>query len=184
MTEKIIARISKRDVVHTNEYVWGNVDAIGMSSALCVKNAKFNKVFDNKKIYVTDDHSIPPSSVEMANHNILLRKFVKKYKIKNFFDANNYGIQHELFPNYGFVAPGEFVILDDSHATSIGCFNALACSIFEEIPYILEYGKIWLRVPECINIELIGKLNKDNYVLGMDIILKLAQTYRNKNRDL
>lgn len=180
MTEKIISRISNKKKVDTNEYVWVDVDAVGMSSALCIKNVKFDKVFDKERVYVTDDHSIPPSSIEMANHNIMLRKFVNKYKITNFFDANNYGIQHELFPNYGFVAPGEFVVLDDSHATSIGCYNALACSVFEEMPYILEYGRTWLRVPECINIELKGNLNSDKYVLGMDIALKLAQKYRNR----
>lgn len=179
--EKILARVSNRNIVKPDEYIWVKVDRIGLSSSYFFKQLEalnVENVFNPDKIYATDDHSVPASSIEMANLSVQMRTFAKKYKIKNYFDIGRHGIQHELFPNYGFVNPGDFIVSDDSHCTSLGCFNAAACSVFEEIIYILLTGKLWLRVPHSIRFEFSGSLpGCEQFVVGMDLMLYIAKEY-------
>ena len=181
MCEKILARASGRKEVTPGEYVWAKVDGTAMIGGRLYERLEalgVEKLFDPDRIYVTEDHLAPPPSVEAANSAANMRRIVKKYGITHFFEWGRHGILHELFPNYGYCSPGDFIASIDSHSTSYGCFNVASCPINEELIYVLITGELWLRVPPSIKFVITGKLpGPENFVVGKDVFLRLVGQY-------
>lgn len=185
MTEKILAAHCGASVVRPGQYIWASVDgtalSTGSSGLVAIRRLEklgVARLFDPERVYVVDDHLAPAPSVEAANAMAEIRHFVKKYGITHFFDWGRHGILHELFPNHGYVSPGDFIASVDSHSTSYGCFNAASCPLNEELILVLALGKLWLRVPESIKFVLRGRLaGAEGFVVGKDVILHLAGKY-------
>ncbi len=185
MAEKILASHSGREKVEPGEYVWAHVDGTGFRGHHASRlDRKYNyvefldKVFDPDRVFIVEDQYAPPSSVATANEAVKTRQWVKKWGIKNFFEHGRHGILHELFPQYGYVSPGDLIASVDSHSTSYGCFNVASCPINEEVPYVLSTGKLWFRVPPSIKFVLEGEYpGPDQFVVGKDIILRILKEY-------
>ncbi len=58
---------------------------------------------------MVDDHQAPPPTVDAANKVREVRRIVKKYGIKNFFEYGRGGILHQVFAENGMYAPGELI---------------------------------------------------------------------------
>lgn len=179
MSEKILARASGNASVKPGEYVTARVDGTGVIAAAGLlrrlEALGVDELFDRDRIFVVEDHLAPSPTVTAANATRELRQLVKRYGITNFFEWGRHGILHELFPNHGYVSPGDFICSMDSHSTSYGCFNAASCAVFEELIYILVTGEIWLRVPSTIRFDLVGRLpGAERFVVGKDVILRIA----------
>jgi len=180
IAEKILATHSGEKRVKPGEYVWAYVDGTNMVlfTPRNMEKYKVGKVFDPDRIYVVEDHWLPPPTTEIANEVVRLREVVKKHGIKNFFDIGRHGILHEVFPQYGYVSPGDLIASVDSHSTSYGCFNVASCAIFEESPYVLATGRLWFRVPSSIKFMLMGQYpGPAKFVVGKDIILRILGEY-------
>lgn len=179
--EKILARAAGKKKVIPGEYIWARVDGtaiVGGQIYSQLKKLNIKKLFNPERIYVTEDHFAPAPTVVAANLSIDMRQMVEQYKITHYYELGRHGILHELFPQYGYVSPGDFIASVDSHATSYGCFNVASCSINEELAYVLMTGQLWLKVPVTIQFKLIGKLpGAKNFVVGKDLILHIAGRY-------
>ncbi|MEW6442817.1 MAG: 3-isopropylmalate dehydratase large subunit [bacterium] len=181
MAEKIIAAHCGRREVKPGEYVWAKVDGTGVIGLLMrvigplLEELKIDRVFDPERVYCTEDHLAPSPNLEAAQDVSALRAFVKKYGITHWFEFGRHGILHQLFPENGYVVPGDLIASVDSHSTSYGCFNAMGVPVMEESPYVIAKGELWLRVPESIRFELVGELPE--YIVGKDIILKIAGSH-------
>lgn len=180
--EKILTNHSDQSSVKPGDYVWCDVDGtaiLGYSTMYKqLKELGVEKLFDPDRIYVVEDHVAPPPTVAIANNMTQTRRLVKEYGISNFFEYGRHGILHELFPQHGYVSPGDLIVSIDSHSTSYGCFNVASTPINEELIYVLVTGQIWLRVPETIRFDISGKLpGPDSFVVGKDIILRMAGEY-------
>ncbi len=117
------------------------------------------------------DHVIPAANEKIASNHKKIREFVKKYKIKNFFDAGT-GICHQVVLEKGFAVPGSLIVGSDSHTCSYGAVNSFSTGIDRtEAASILLTGETWLKVPETIRITLKGKLKK--FVSAKDVILHI-----------
>ncbi len=179
MAEKILARHSGKKEVKAGEYVWASIDStmVGRGIARQVEEYGVEKIFDPQRVYAVEDHLAPPPSLAAANNMVGFRQWAKKKGI-NFFEYGRHGILHELFPHYGLVSPGDLIASIDSHTTSHGCFNAAACPINEELPYVLATGRLWFRVPPSIKFVLTGQYpGPDRFVVGKDIILRILGQY-------
>lgn len=180
MAEKILAEHSGKKEVKPGEYLWAHVDgtAFGRTTPGQLKEYKVKKVFDPDRVYGVEDHLSPPPNVATANAVVEMRQTVKKYGIKNFFDYGRGGVLHELYPQHGYVSPGDLIASLDSHTTSYGCFNVASCPINEEVPYVLATGRLWFRVPPSIKFVLSGQYaGPDKFVVGKDIILRILGEY-------
>jgi 3-isopropylmalate/(R)-2-methylmalate dehydratase large subunit len=176
MAQKILASHSGRSEVKVGEYIWANVDGTALSGP--TGEYTLEKVFDPEKVYAVDDHLAPPPTIKAANEMAHYRELVKKWGLKNFFEYGRGGIQHEIFPHYGYVSPGDLIASLDSHSTSYGCFNAASCPLYEESPYVMATGKLWFRVPASIKYLLEGQYpGPDKFVVGKDIILRILGEY-------
>lgn len=180
IAEKILAAHAGKKEVEPGEYVWARVDGTNMIlfSAKDMEKYKVDKVFDPDRIYAVEDHWLPPPTTDIANELVKMRKLIKEHGIKNFFEMGRHGILHEVFPQYGYVSPGDLIASIDSHSTSYGCFNVASCAIFEESAYVLSRGKLWFRVPASIKFVLTGQYpGPEKFVVGKDIILRILGEY-------
>lgn len=172
IAEKILAAHAGKSQVKPGEYVWAKVDATSGHALPTLEEMGVEEVWNPDRVYLVEDHQAPPPTVEVANRVKELRRLVKKYKIKNFFEFGRHGILHQLFAEHGMFAPGELVAMGDSHSTSGGVFNACVTNANLDAVYVLVFGELWFRVPESVKVVLNGRLPE--WCVGKDVILKLA----------
>ena len=115
------------------------------------------------------DHYAPPPTIKAAENQTKMREFAQQQGIKYFFDINR-GVCHQVMPEEGLVWPGMVLVATDSHTTTHGAFGAFSTGIgATDMAAVLLTGKIWLRVPEIIKINIRGKIGKG--IMAKDIIL-------------
>lgn len=179
MSETIIAKIIAKKI--GREVEEGEIVELEPDILMTHENAgaifkKFesigiNEVWNKEKIVIPIDHCVPAANEKYAANHKLIRKFVKKYGIKNFYDIKA-GICHQVLPEKGHIAPGEIILGADSHSTTYGAFNAFSTGIGRsEAASLMAIGKIWLKVPETFKIEIIGEMPEKT--TPKDVILYL-----------
>jgi 3-isopropylmalate/(R)-2-methylmalate dehydratase large subunit len=177
ISEKILAKASGKTSVHPGDIVDANVDVImvhdltGPLAIEAFKKIGVNKVWDNEKVVIILDHQIPAESVKMAELHKMLRKFAKEQTIR-IYDVGQGGICHQVMPEKGYVKPGSLIVGADSHTCTYGAFGAFATGIGStEAAAVFATGKIWLKVPETIKVNVKGQFQK--YVTPKDLVLSL-----------
>jgi len=177
ITEKILAKASGKNTVHPGEIVDADVDMVmvhdltGPLAVEAFKKIGAKKVWDNQKVVVILDHQVPAESVKAAELHKTMRKFAKEQKLR-IYDVGKGGICHQVMPEKGHVLPGTVIVGADSHTCTYGAFGAFATGIGStEAAAVFATGKIWLRVPEAIKINVEGQFQK--YVTPKDLILSI-----------
>lgn len=128
-------------------------------------------VIDPDLSVIVLDHVVPASDEKTATNHQKIRTFVKKFHIKNFFDAGE-GICHQVVMEKGFAVPGTIVVGSDSHTCSYGALGVFSTGIDRtEASALLLTGETWLKVPQSIKITLTGKLKFP--VTAKDLVLQI-----------
>ncbi|MHA1298425.1 MAG: 3-isopropylmalate dehydratase large subunit [Candidatus Helarchaeota archaeon] len=183
IAEKILAAHCDKDSVKPGDYITAKIDLImshiGTAKVAVdfgkIRPSKLRKVFDPEKIVVIFDHYVPPPNEKFAAAHGMIRNFVKKQKIKYFYDIKA-GICHQVLPEKGHVRPGMLIVGGDSHTTTYGALNAASCGLGNtDLFYAYVKGELWFRVPSSIKFNINGKLPHN--VMSKDIILKIAGDY-------
>jgi len=151
-------------------------DLTGPLAVEAFKRIGISKVWDNKKIVVILDHQVPAESVKAAELHKMLRSFANEQGIR-FYDVGRGGICHQVMPEKGHVLPGTVMVGADSHTCTYGAFGAFATGIGStEAAAVFATGKIWLKVPETIRINVEGKFKR--FITPKDLILSLIGKVR------
>ncbi len=180
MTQKILAHASRNASVEPGQIVDGYVDLLYMHEMLALALKPWDeigvkKVWDPSKCVVTIDHWVPPPTPEVARMHQAIREFCWAQGIQRFHDVGDHGIIHQLVVERGYVHPGELVIGCDSHTNMAGAMGAFAAGIgATETAAVLATGKLWLKVPESLDVRVRGKLARRTG--AKDVILKVIQT--------
>ncbi len=190
LTEKILAKASKRSKVEPGENIWVDVDLL-MTHDVCgpgtigVFKREFGadaKVWDPEKIVLIPDHYIFTAD-ERANRNVdILREFAKEQGIKYFYDItdrSNFkanpdykGVCHVALAQEGHTRPGEVLFGTDSHTCNAGAFGQFATGIGNtDAAFIFGTGKLLIKVPATMRFVLNGEMPK--YLLAKDLILQI-----------
>jgi homoaconitate hydratase family protein len=128
-------------------------------------------IFSKDLPVIVLDHVIPAAAEKNAVQHKQIREFVKKYKIKHFFDVG-YGVCHQIIVEKGLALPGTVVLGSDSHTCSYGAIGAFSSGIDRtEAAALLLTGETWLKVPQSIKITLKGQLQR--MVTAKDVILSI-----------
>jgi 3-isopropylmalate/(R)-2-methylmalate dehydratase large subunit len=90
---------------------------------------KKDRVFDTTKIKAVIDHVTPAKDSKSATQGRMMRQWAHRHGIKDFFDIGTNGVCHALFPEKGFIRPGNTVIMGDSHTCTHGAFGAFAAGV-------------------------------------------------------
>jgi homoaconitate hydratase family protein len=130
-----------------------------------------DELYDVDRIAMVMDHIAPADNAKTAGYHALCREFATRMGVRNFFDVNA-GIAHVVLMERGLIKPGELIIGTDSHSTIYGALGALGTGVgFSEITATWVTGKLWMKVPESIKVEIDGPLPRGTY--PKDVMLKL-----------
>ncbi len=178
MTQKILAAHAGLDSVVAGQLINVRLDLVmgnDVTSPVAINEMKakgFTDVFDREKIALVMDHFTPNKDIKSAEHCKQVRQFAREYKIKNFFDVGQMGIEHALLPEKGIVISGDTVIGADSHTCTYGALGAFSTGVGStDMAAGMISGMAWFKVPSAIKVNVTGKFNK--YVSGKDLILHL-----------
>ncbi|MFX1474302.1 MAG: 3-isopropylmalate dehydratase large subunit [Promethearchaeota archaeon] len=177
LAEKILAEHAAVSQVEPGELIEATVD-VAMSHEMLgtrviphVEAAGIERLWDPNRVVVLLDHWTPAPTVEAATVHQQVRRFVKRFGVKHFYEVGT-GICHQILADYGHLRPGELLVGTDSHTTTGGAFGLFATGIgATDMAVVLATGRLWFRVPESIRIILSGKL--PNQVMGKDVILHI-----------
>ena len=131
-----------------------------------------DRVFDTGKIKAVIDHVTPSKDSKTATQAKMLRDWARRHDIKDFFDIGANGVCHALFPEKGFIRPGNTVIMGDSHTCTHGAFGAFAAGVgTTDLEVGILKGVCAFRQPKTIRVNLNGTLPKGVY--AKDAILRV-----------
>ena len=130
--------------------------------------------FDPERIVLVDDHFAPAKDVESAEALRSTRRFAEAHGIRHHYGPGRGGIEHTLLAEIGMVGHGDIVFGADSHTCTAGAFNALGIGFGStDLAAALATGRLWMRVPESIRVELTGV--PALHVTGKDVILEVIR---------
>jgi 3-isopropylmalate/(R)-2-methylmalate dehydratase large subunit len=129
-----------------------------------------DQVFNPDRIKAVIDHVSPPKDSKTALQAKILRDWARRHHIKDFFDIGANGVCHAIFPEKGFIRPGNTVIMGDSHTCTHGAFGAFAAGVgTTDLEVGIYKGVCSFRRPQSIKINLTGTLTPG--VVAKDVIL-------------
>lgn len=185
ITEKILARASKKTSVAPNQIIEANIDVIMMhdvtsSGAIQLLKKEFdNAIKPGVKIVVVPDHFVPNKDINSAKLYQELKTFVNEQKansaniIDYLLEGGDYGVCHIMLPQKGHIIPGQTIIGGDSHTCTYGALGAFATGVgTTEVANVLATGQLWFKVPETYKFVVSGQMKKN--VMAKDLFLKVV----------
>jgi homoaconitate hydratase family protein len=140
----------------------------------CIKTLEgmgVTELYDPDRIAMVMDHIAPAVTTKNAADHKLCREFAQRMGIRHFWDVNA-GIAHVVLMESGLIRPGQLVIGTDSHSTIYGALGAFGTGVgFSEITATWVTGKLWVKVPDSVRIEIGGALPPGTY--PKDVMLRL-----------
>jgi len=177
LSEKILSAKSGRDA-HAGDVVVCTVDhALGTDGSTPMAIDYFRamggtRVAHPSRLVFALDHYAPAPNRAIAQLHQRMRDFAREQGIA-LWDVGE-GIGHQLMIESGRAFPGGLVVGADSHAVTYGALNCFATGIgSSDLAAIMLCGRIWLRVPESIQVRLSGRLPTGVY--PKDLALALAR---------
>jgi methanogen homoaconitase large subunit len=120
------------------------------------------------------DHVAPAATIQNAEQQAALRRWVRKQGISHLFDVGR-GISHPVLVEEGLARPGMLIIGSDSHSTGYGAVGAFGTGMGStDMALALASGRIWLRVPETVRVLAHGRFGAG--VSAKDLGLFVART--------
>lgn len=182
--EKILAAKAGKSSVHAGEIVNCRVDWAGINDLYYQTVKSFSemggeRVVDPEHIVLFFDHYAPCATEKQADNHKRFRAFAREQGIHHLMDINE-GVCHQVMADHGFSAPGEVIVITDSHTTTHGAFGAFGTGVgATDLAVILVTGRLWFKVPEVIRINLTGKIPAGVYAkdIVLSIIGKLKADY-------
>ena len=130
-----------------------------------------NVRYPERAVFVID-HVAPASTVGVANSQNVIRRFAAEQGVR-LFDVGR-GISHQVLIEEQLARPGMIVVGSDSHSTSYGAVGAFGSGLGStDIALALATGRTWLRVPETIRVNVVGRFRRG--VDAKDLALKIGR---------
>ena len=181
LIEKIFAHNIGAASVKAGDIITVNVDRVMIHDIFIpfvkdkFEEMGFTKIWDPDRTVLIYDHLVPASQLDDPRHHRIGDEFCDKYGVKNVHRSD--GICHQLMTEAGYVKPGDVAFGTDSHTVTYGCVGAFSTGIgYTEMASILGTGKLWVRVPETIRVNIEGTLPAN--VTSKDIILTIIGDLR------
>jgi 3-isopropylmalate/(R)-2-methylmalate dehydratase large subunit len=170
--EKILAQKAGLEKVVPGQIVEITPDVVLTHDNTAAISEIFTRM-GGKKVYNPDmhaiilDHATPAPTTKHAENHRVTREFVKSQGIRYFYDVGR-GVCHQVLVEEGLALPGEIVLGADSHTPHAGVMGAFGAGIGRsEMASIWALGRLWLRVPESMKVEVTGNLPE--WVMSKDI---------------
>lgn len=179
LAEQILSHAAGRPV-SAGENIVATVDLAMMHDSISPSIIKIlqneldvNHVWDRDRVAVVVDHVAPAATIQNAEHQLALRRWVRSQQITHFFDVGR-GISHPVLVEEGLARPGMLILGSDSHSTAYGAVGAFGSGMGStDMALALATGQTWLRVPETVRILASGRMRAG--VSAKDLGLRVAR---------
>lgn len=177
MTQKILAAHCGKDFVRPGELIEAKVDFVMGNDvtgppAIKVMQTIADKVFDPDKVALIPSHFAPNKDIKAAENAKFMRDFARAQGLTRYVEhgQQQFGIEHMILPENGWIFPGDVLIGADSHTCTDGALAAFATGVGStDLGCAMAAGRTWFKVPEAIEFHLTGELQAP--VSGKDLIL-------------
>ncbi|KAA2212540.1 3-isopropylmalate dehydratase large subunit [Teichococcus oryzae] len=180
ITQKILAAHAEEGAARPGEIITVRPDVVllnDVSGPLSFEQFEAMGVagpFDPDRIVLVADHFAPAPNVTAAGAIAMTRDFARRHGISHYYDPGRGGIEHALLAELGLIGHGGIVFGADSHTCTAGAFNGLGIGFGStDLAAAMATGRLWMRVPDSIRVELIGA--PGSFVTGKDVILELIR---------
>lgn len=160
-----------------DEYIFTRVDGAMASDTTAPQMIQAfremggQRVWHPEKLSLVLDHASPAPNEKIARLHQMIRDFAREQGCHLY--ETGAGICHHLMMDHAHVKPGEIFVGADSHTCTYGALTAFACGVGStDLAAVILTGKIWLRVPASIRIELKGKAQRG--VSSKDLMLAVV----------
>jgi 3-isopropylmalate/(R)-2-methylmalate dehydratase large subunit len=176
ISEKILSAKSGTDARVGDTVVCRADGLVGTDGSIPMAIDYFDKmggsrVVDPERIVFALDHYAPATTPQTASLHDKIRDFARRHGIT--VNEVGEGISHQLVVESGRAEPGNLFIGADSHSVTYGALNVFAIGIgSSDLAAAMISGKIWLKVPETIQVVLSGTMPEG--VFAKDIALALV----------
>ncbi len=179
LAEQILSHAAQQDV-RAGENVVVNVDLAMMHDSISPSIIKVlhtelgaERVWDSERIAVVVDHVAPAATIQNAEHQANLRRWVRAQQIRHLFDVGR-GISHPVLVEEALARPGMLIVGSDSHSTGYGAAGAFGTGMgTTDMALVLATGQTWLRVPETVRVVAHGQFAPG--VGAKDLALRVAR---------
>ncbi|MBK9715883.1 MAG: 3-isopropylmalate dehydratase large subunit [Kouleothrix sp.] len=163
LAEQILSNAAGRPV-QAGENVIVDVDLAMMHDSISPSIIKIlhgelgaERVWDPERIAVVVDHVAPAATIQTAEHQANLRRWVREQGITHLYDVGR-GISHPVLVEEAMARPGMLILGSDSHSTGYGCVGAFGSGMGStDMALALATGQTWLRVPETVRVQARGR---------------------------
>ena len=175
--EKVLARTSGSKGVRAGDVVESEPDLVMSHENTFLVDKAFSELgfespWNPDKIVIVLDHRTPANNAQTASVHTRIREIVRRRNIGKFYDVGE-GICHQILVERRLTGPGQLVLGTDSHTTTAGAVGAFGVGVgATEMAGVWATGKLWLKVPETLVIDLRGHLSEG--VFSKDVALHLA----------
>jgi 3-isopropylmalate/(R)-2-methylmalate dehydratase large subunit len=173
ISEKIFSLASGRDA-YAGDIVIANIDSAMLHDGTALlaieafREMGGRGLWDPSRVVLVIDHVAPSANENFSKVHNAMRGFANKYDA-NLYDAGS-GICHQIMVESGHAYPGALIVGADSHTCTYGALGAFATGIGStEMAAVFATGKIWLKVPSTIKINVTGRFR--DFVTPKDLIL-------------
>ena len=180
MAEKILGRAAGQPVT-PGEFIDVRPDhcfTVDDTIGLIMKyhqEAGIERLADPDRLAIFCDHYAPADSREHASDHSAGRAYARRHAITRFYEVGQ-GISHQVTVDRGLALPGTLVFNSNSHTTTIGAVGCFGTGLgAAETAYVWAVGRIWLKVPPTVRVELVGALPPG--VDAKDACLALLQSH-------
>ena len=186
LSEQILSRAAGR-TVSAGEVASVAVDLVMMHDSLSPSIIKImeqelgaERVWDPERVAVVIDHVAPAATVQTAEKQNEVRRWVQRQGIRHFYDVGR-GISHPVLVEEGVAQPGMVIVGSDSHSTAYGCVGAFGSGMGStDIALAAATGRTWFRIPETVLVRATGRFRPG--VSAKDLALHAARELRAAQR--
>ncbi|WDL99304.1 3-isopropylmalate dehydratase large subunit [Alicyclobacillus sp. ALC3] len=161
-TQKILAAHAGRSEVEVGEIIDCQVDVVMGNditfplAAQRMKKMGYDSLFDQERVVVVLDHFAPAATPQAATLLKKAKHAAEELGVKYLYREGT-GIEHVVMSQKGHVVPGELIVGGDSHSCTYGALGAFSCGVGSaDLAVALSTGKIWLKVPNTVKVNLSG----------------------------
>ncbi|MHB1652748.1 MAG: aconitase family protein [Desulfitobacteriaceae bacterium] len=116
-----------------------------------------DKMYDGRRLLLTVDHAFPAPTPQERSFQRQFSQFAKAQGCVLYNHGE--GVLHQIVAERASLWPGMIIVGADGHVATSGAYGALAFALTpEELVPVLVTGKLALKVPELLTIELTGEL--------------------------
>ena len=162
--ESILRKHTEASDVLVGEMYDFNVDLIicdDLSTARAIeffRKMKGTQPVNSNRILVTCEHFAPPTTLDGAEIQNLIRKKIREWKIDGFHELGRSGIGPVVAVSNSLVKPGMLIVGTDPITGALGGLGCLAVAVGAgDIAALWRTGKIHLMLHETLEVVLEGK---------------------------